>query len=727
MSTSHDTRHEVDLAIGGMTCASCSARIERKLNKLEGVEASVNLATERAHVRYAVPLTPEDLVATVEQTGYTARVLEPEVPAGHEHDGHDVLDERQLKVRTLVSLALAIPVVVLGMMPLPESPLWPWLELVLATPIVAWAAWPFHRAAAVNARHGSSTMDTLVSLGVLAAYGWSLVAVLTGNTMHLYFEVAAVVTTFLLAGRWAESRARASGRSALQALMELGAKDVAVQRIDPASRVTTEVRIPVSELAVGDHFFVRPGEKIATDGVVVDGTSAVDRSLVTGESMPVDTGPGEAVTGGTINTSGRLVVEARRVGAETTLAAMTRLVERAQQGKAPVQRLADRVSAVFVPTVLVLSVLTFAGWLLAGQPVTSALSAAVAVLIIACPCALGLATPTALLAGTGRGAQLGVLIKGPEVLESTRQVDTVVLDKTGTLTVGAPKLTHVRAAGRLSVTAALRTAAAVEAGSEHPVARAIVTAARDRGLDVPAVTGFEALAGSGARAFIKDTLITVGKAEMFEQVPEEIAQVTAPGTTVWVGWGGTARAALTVADEVRDSSADAVRDLGELGLTAYLLTGDNEQTARVVAQAVGVDPAHVLSDVLPEDKHAAVHRLQRQGHVVAMVGDGVNDAAALAQADLGIAMGSGTDVAIESADIVLMRPDVAAVADAVALSRRTLRVIKQNLAWAFGYNVAAIPLAALGLLNPMVAGAAMALSSVIVVTNSLRLKTFRRH
>ncbi|MGN6633837.1 MAG: heavy metal translocating P-type ATPase, partial [Oryzihumus sp.] len=456
MSTSHDTRHEVDLAIGGMTCASCSARIERRLNKLDGVEASVNLATERAHVRYAVPLTPADLVATVEQTGYTARVLQPEGPAGHEHAGHDVLGERQLKVRTLVSLALAIPVVVLGMAPLPESPLWPWLELALTTPIVAWAAWPFHRAAAVNARHGSSTMDTLVSLGVLAAYGWSLVAVLTGNTMHLYFEVAAVVTTFLLAGRWAESRARASGRSALQALMELGAKDVAVQRIDPASRVTTEVRIPVSELAVGDHFFVRPGEKIATDGVVVDGTSAVDRSLVTGESMPVDTGPGDEVTGGTINTSGRLVVEARRVGAETTLAAMTRLVERAQQGKAPVQRLADRVSAVFIPTVLGLSVLTFAGWMVAGQPVTSALSAAVAVLIIACPCALGLATPTALLAGTGRGAQLGVLIKGLEVLESTRQVDTVVLDKTGTLTVGAPRLTHVRAAGRLSVTAALR-------------------------------------------------------------------------------------------------------------------------------------------------------------------------------------------------------------------------------------------------------------------------------
>jgi P-type Cu+ transporter len=728
--SSHD---EVELAIGGMTCASCSARIERRLNKLEGVHASVNLATERAHVRYAAPVALADLVGEVARAGYAATVVEPPTGAhrghgGHDmHEGHDLLGDRALRTRVLVSAALAIPVVLLAMLPLPESALWPWLELALATPIVVWAAWPFHRAAAVNARHGASTMDTLVSLGVLAAYGWSLVATLTGATEHLYFEVAAVVTTFLLAGRYAESRARASGRSALRALVQLGAKDVAVQRIDPATRVTTEMRLPVAELAVGDHFVVRPGEKIATDGVVVDGQSAVDRSMVTGESMPVETGPGEEVTGGTLNTSGRLVVEARRVGSETTLAAMTRLVERAQQGKAPVQRLADRVSAVFVPVVLGLSVLTFAGWLVAGQPVTSALSAAVAVLIIACPCALGLATPTALLAGTGRGAQMGVLIKGLEVLESTRQVDTVVLDKTGTLTAGTPKLTHVRAAGRLSVTAALRTAAAVEAGSEHPVARAIVTAARDRGLQVPAVTGFEALTGTGARARIKDTEVTVGKADLFAQMPEEIAQVGTPGTTVYVGWQGMARAALTVADEVRPSSAEAVRALRELGLTAYLLTGDNEQTARVVAGAVGIEPVHVVSDVLPEDKHAAVQRLQRRGRVVAMVGDGVNDAAALAQADLGVAMGSGADVAIESADIVLMRPDLDAVADAIALSRRTLRVIKQNLGWAFGYNVAAIPLAAFGLLNPMIAGGAMAMSSVLVVTNSLRLKTFRRH
>jgi Cu+-exporting ATPase len=712
---------ELDLAIGGMTCASCSARIERKLNKLEGVEASVNLATERAHIRYAAPLGPQDLVTAVEQTGYTAKVL----TGKHAHA--DV--RTRLTTRTLVAAGLAVPVLLVAMvMPINDAlgVAAPWIELAMATPIVMWAAWPFHRAAAVNARHGASTMDTLVSIGVIAAYGWSLVATLTRSTNHLYFEVAAVVTTFLLAGRLAEARARTSGKSALESLMQLGAKDVAVQRVDPGTGASTEVRLPIEKLSVGDHFIVRPGEKIATDGLVLDGQSAVDRSLVTGESMPVETGVGDEVTGGTVNAQGRLIVRATRVGAETTLAAVTRLVEQAQTGKAPVQRLADRVSAVFVPVVLAIAVLTFVGWMLADQPVTSALSAAIAVLIIACPCALGLATPTALLVGTGRGAQLGVLIKGPEVLESTRRVDTVVLDKTGTVTTGRARLVDVTTHGALTGTAALQAAAAVESASEHPIARAIVAGARDRGLEIKAITGFVNLPGLGARATIKDTEVTVGKAGLFSEVPTGIRDIGSAGTTVYVGWGGKARGALTVSDEVRPTSAAAVGALREQGLTAYLLTGDNERTARAVAIEIGIDPAHVVSDVLPEAKHQAIRRLQARGCVVAMVGDGVNDAAALAQADLGIAMGTGTDVAIESADIVLMRPELGAVVDAIGLSRRTLRIIRQNLAWAFGYNVAAIPLAALGLLNPIIAGGAMALSSVLVVTNSLRLKSYGR-
>ncbi|HET7304962.1 MAG TPA: heavy metal translocating P-type ATPase [Segeticoccus sp.] len=743
-------RHELTLAISGMTCASCSARIERKLGRLEGVDAEVNLATEKAVVRFAGPVSTEDILATVQKTGYGATVLseegpavpvlapgrssapedrpQPSKPARDEHPRGD----GSLRRRAIVAAALGIPVFLIAMvMPLRDAlgPAAPWLELLLATPVVTWAAWPFHRAAAINARHGASTMDTLVSLGVVAAYGWSLVAVLTGFTEHLYFEVAAVVTLFLLIGRYAESRARASGKSALESLMQLGAQDVAVRRIDPRTRVTTEQRIPIEQLAVGDHFVVRPGEKVATDGVVVDGVSAVDTSVVTGESMPVDVQPGDEVTGGTINTSGRLVVDARRVGSETTLAQMTRLVERAQSGKAPVQRLADRVSAVFVPVVLGISVLTFVLWLVTGPDVSAALSASVAVLIIACPCALGLATPTALLVGTGRGAQLGVLIKGPEVLERTRVVDTAVLDKTGTVTTGAARLRKIRTTGRLPKTAALRAAAAVEAGSEHPVAKAILAGAKEIRLDLPEATGFSNLPGQGARARIKDTEVTVGKADLFGTVPEELLQLTdaeRAGTTVYVGWDGAARAALTVADEVRESSPAAVRRLGELGLTAYLLTGDNERTAREVADRVGIDPAHVVSNVLPQDKHAAVEQLQRDGHTVAMVGDGVNDAAALAQADLGLAMGTGTDVAMESADIVLMRSDLDAVADAIGLSRRTLSIIRQNLVWAFGYNVLAIPLAAFGLLNPMIAGGAMALSSVLVVTNSLRLKGFAR-
>ncbi|HET8602002.1 MAG TPA: heavy metal translocating P-type ATPase [Segeticoccus sp.] len=760
-------RHELTLAISGMTCASCSARIERKLNKLDGVDAEVNLATEKAVVRFADPLGTDDILATVKKTGYGATVLSdgsvpaaagtatpptrtpedaagsaaapavdrpaaPEQPTAAPAQGEHARGDASLRRRAIVAAALGIPVFLIAMiMPLRDAlgPAAPWLELLLATPVVTWAAWPFHRAAAINARHGASTMDTLVSLGVTAAYGWSLVAVLSGFTPHLYFEVAAIVTLFLLVGRYAESRARASGRSALESLMQLGAQDVAVRRIDPATRVTTEQRIPIEQLAVGDHFVVRPGEKIATDGVVVDGLSAVDTSVVTGESMPVDVKPGDEVTGGTINTSGRLVVDAKRVGGETTLAQMTRLVERAQSGKAPVQRLADRVSAVFVPVVLGIAVLTFALWLLTGHDLATALSAAVAVLIIACPCALGLATPTALLVGTGRGAQLGVLIKGPEVLERTRVVDTVVLDKTGTVTTGAARLRKIRTAGRLPKTAALRAAAAVEAGSEHPVARAIVAGAQEIKLDVPAISDFTNLPGQGARATIRGAEVTVGKADLFDTVPAELTSLTEEersGTTVYVGWDGTARAAFTVGDQVRESSPSAVHQLGRLGLTAYLLTGDNERTAREVADRVGIERMHVMSNVLPQDKHAAVEQLQRDGRTVAMVGDGVNDAAALAQADLGLAMGTGTDVAMESADIVLMRSDLEAVVDAIGLSRRTLSIIRQNLVWAFGYNVLAIPLAAFGLLNPMIAGGAMALSSVLVVTNSLRLKGFAR-
>ncbi|GMA21218.1 heavy metal translocating P-type ATPase [Arsenicicoccus piscis] len=762
-TSTRTTDQSVDLAIGGMTCASCSARIERKLNKVDGVQASVNLATEKAHVTFPGGVTPEDLVKVVQQTGYTATILGGQASARasatgatgapaheHEHDAHDHGDpapvqlpddaspwaradawmsRASLRTRAQVAVALSIPVVLLAMVPWFHHALGgsrPWIELVLTTPVAVWAGWPFHRAAAINARHGASTMDTLVSIGVSAAYLWSVVATFGGFTGHLYFEVAAVVITFLLLGRLAEQRARTSGRSALTSLIELGAKDVAVQRIDPTSRATHEVRIPVDQLQVGEVFVVRPGEKVATDGVVVEGRSALDRSLVTGESVPVEVGPGDEVTGGTVNTHGRLLVRATRVGADTTLAGITRLVEAAQTGKAPVQRLADRISAVFVPAVLVIAALTLIGWLVTGHDVTAALSAAVSVLVVACPCALGLATPTALLAGTGRGAELGVLIKGPEILESTRRVDTIVLDKTGTLTTGTATLTSVVPAGRLTATAALQAAASVEAGSEHPIALAIVDAAQRRGIELRPLTDFVNLPGSGARASIKGTEVTVGRAALFDSVPAELAGADSTGTTVYVGWGGVARAALTVSDEVRTTSREAITRFRELGLTPYLLTGDNSRTAAAVGQQVGIDPQHVLSDVLPADKHAAIRALEEQGKVVAMVGDGINDAAALAQADLGLAMGTGTDVAIDSADIVLVRPDLLAVADAIGLSRRTLRIIKQNLAWAFGYNLVAIPLAVFGALNPMVSGAAMAASSVIVVLNSLRLKAFAR-
>ena len=715
---------EVDLAITGMTCASCSARVERMLNRLDGVAATVNLATEQAHVRFAAPLTVGDLVTTVEKTGYGASVIEPEPPEAGGVRATRPTDERGLRPRLLVAAVLTVPLVVIAM-GVEHWTAGRWLQLVLATPVALWCAWPFHRAAAVTARHGASTMDTLVSIGVLAAYGWSLVALVAGGEHgHLYFETAAVVTTFLLLGRVLEARAKASGRDALESLADLRPQTAALLRPDLAGGPRVETVVPAAALRVGDRFVVRPGERVATDGVVVDGASALDRSMVTGESVPVDVGVGDQVTGGTVNAHGRLVVRATSVGAQTVLAQLTALVEAAQTGKAPIQRLADRVSAVFVPVVLLLAAATFVGWLVTGHDVATALKVAITVLVIACPCALGLATPTALLAGTGRGARMGVLIKGPQVLENTRRVDTVVLDKTGTVTAGDLAVAAVVTAGRLDGSAALRAAAAVEAGSEHPIARAIVAAAAREGVDVPAATDFLALPGNGARATIKGTEVTVGRADLFDTIPTELTRLRArEGSTVYVGWDNTARAAFTVTDTVRPTSSAAIERLAALGLTAYLLTGDEERTAHAVADRVGIPRERVYAGIRPDGKHAVVTALQQAGRTVAVVGDGVNDAPALAAADLGIAMGSGTAVAADSADIVLMRADLGAAADAVALSRKTLRVIKQNLAWAFGYNLLALPVAMLGLLNPMIAGAAMAFSSVFVVTNSLRLRT----
>ncbi len=749
-----DEVHEVDLAITGMTCASCSARIEKKLGKLEGVDAVVNLATEKATVRFAGPVTVEQLLSTVRATGYGAEVIGGAAqPASDDDPAHpaDAVTPSESAPRfslvdVISAAVLTVPVVVLGMVPGIEINNSGWVQLILATPVVLWCGWPFHKAAFINARHGASTMDTLVSIGVLTAYLSSAYVVLTGGggsggagsmmggggaaaattTSNLWFESATVVTTFLLFGRWMEARATDRTRDALRGLLSLGAKDVAVERTDPATGTITETRIPIDQLLVGERFLVRPGEKVATDGRVVEGSSAVDASLITGESLPVEVTLGDELTGGSINTTGRLVVEATRVGADTTLAGIARLVERAQTTKAPVQRLADRVSAVFVPVVLVLAALTFAGWWMATGDQARALEVAISVLVIACPCALGLATPTALLVGTGRGARLGILIKGADVLEDTRRIDAVVLDKTGTVTTGEMTLVDVATAAGLPKDQALRAAAAVEAGSEHPVARAIVTAAASRALEVPRATDFVSLPGSGVRARVEDTEITVGRADLFDEVPDELARPTVDGTTVWVGWHGRAQASLTVADTVRESSAQAIRDLTAAGLPAYLLTGDHDAAALAVAREVGIPVGRVLADVRPEDKHAMIADLQARGKVVAMVGDGVNDAAALAQADLGIAMGSGADVAADSADIVLLRAELPAVVDAIGLSRATLRIIKQNLGWAFGYNVAAIPLAMAGLLNPMIAGAAMAMSSVLVVSNSLRLRGWSR-
>jgi Cu+-exporting ATPase len=732
----------VELDIGGMTCASCAARIEKRLNRLDGVTASVNYATEHATVDLPEGTVPADVIAAVEAAGYTATLPRAE-RASDETAEPD--ESAPLRDRLLVSLALSIPVIAMAMIPALQFRNWQWLSLTLAAPVVVWGAFPFHRAAWVNLRHGAATMDTLVSVGTTAAFAWSVYALFWGHagmpglkmpfdlsiargrgTHEIYLEVAAGVTVFILAGRYFEARAKRRSGAALRALLELGAKDVALLRNG------VERRVPVDQLAAGDLFVVRPGEKVATDGVVEEGTSAIDASLLTGESVPVEVGPGDAVVGATVNAGGRLVVRATRIGAGTQLAQMARLVTEAQSGKAPVQRLADRISAVFVPVVIVLALGTLAGWLLSGEDGAASFSAAVAVLIIACPCALGLATPTALLVGTGRGAQLGILIKGPEILESTRRVDTVLLDKTGTVTTGQMTLVDVVPAPGTTADEALALVGAVEDASEHPIARAIAAAARARLGSLPAVASFANSQGLGVRGVVGGRAVVAGRAGFLdgwslplgpELAAARDAAQAAGRTAVVAGWEGHARAVLVVADTVKPTSAEAVAQLRGLGLTPVLLTGDNAATARAVAAEAGID--EVVADVLPREKLEVVRRLQAEGRVVAMVGDGVNDAAALAQADLGLAMGTGTDVAIEASDITLVRGDLRAAADAIRLSRRTLRTIKGNLFWAFAYNVAALPLAAGGFLNPMIAGAAMAFSSIFVVSNSLRLRSFR--
>ena len=776
-TATNEERTRIELAIGGMTCASCANRVERKLNKLSGVEASVNYATEKARVSYAADVTPEQLVATVEAAGYTAALPAAEDPGTAEEHARD------LRERLVVSALLAVPVIVVSMVPAWQFLYWQWVVLGLAAPVVLWGAWPFHRATWTNLRHGSATMDTLVSLGTLAALGWSVYALVLGTAgipgmTHpfeltvsrgsgadaIYLEVAAGVTLFILAGRYFEARSKRTAGAALRALLELGARDVAVVRNGPGG-ISIEERIPVDELAVGDLFVVRPGEKVATDGTVCEGTSAVDVSMLTGESVPAEVGPDDAVAGGCVNAGGRLVVRATRIGADTQLARMAQLVEDAQSGKAAAQRLADRISGVFVPIVIALAVGTLGYWLGTGAGATRAFTAAVAVLIIACPCALGLATPTALLVGTGRGAQLGVLIKGPEVLESTRRVDTIVLDKTGTVTTGVMTLLAVHAAARESRDQVLRLAGAVENGSEHPVARAVATAARERFGELLRVGEFENRPGLGVQGLVAELAqlpglpaplrspagpepltpaggsdrivahaVAVGRPALLAEhgitLPESLVEAKEKAesegrTAVAVSWDGKARGILVVADAVKPTSADAVRRLRDLGLTPVLLTGDNRAAARSVAAEVGIDPNSVIAEVMPADKVAVVERLRAEGKVVAMVGDGVNDAAALATADLGLAMGTGTDVAIEASDLTLVRGDLLAAVDAIRLARRTLGTIRGNLFWAFAYNVAALPLAAVGLLNPMIAGAAMAFSSVFVVTNSLRLRRFR--
>ncbi|HEY8654597.1 MAG TPA: heavy metal translocating P-type ATPase [Dermatophilaceae bacterium] len=761
-----DETRSVELVIGGMTCASCAARIEKKLNKLEGVTATVNYATEKAKVTYAGSLTPEDLVATIEATGYTAALPAPKVrrataatTGDAEQDEHDEKDDEvfALRQRLMISAILSLPVLLLSMIPVLQFDNWQWLSLTLASPVVVWGALPFHRAAFTNARHRAATMDTLISVGVGAAWLWSLWALflggagMTGMRMgfellpsrdggaaHIYLEAAAVVTVFILSGRYFEAKAKKRSGAALRALLNMGAKDVAVLRDG------VEVRIPTDQLVVGDIFSVRPGEQVATDGVVTEGTSAVDASMLTGESVPVEVGPGDAVVGATVNAGGRLIVRATRVGADTQLAQIARLVEDAQNGKAEVQRLADRVSGIFVPIVILLSLATLSVWLLTGHSATAAFTAAVAVLIIACPCALGLATPTALLVGTGRGAQLGILIKGPQILESTRRVDTILLDKTGTITTGRMSVAAVHAATDETVAEIQVLAGALEDASEHPIAKAIAATAKaamsavpaGSAVDstLPAVEDFSNHDGRGVSGVVEGHAVLVGRQSWLAQewsleAPTGLLAFAdaaeADGQTpVWVAWDGAVRGIIVVADTIKDTSAQAIAQFRTLGLRPMLLTGDNARAAHAVAALVGIEPQDVIAEVLPADKVSAVKALQDKGKIVAMVGDGVNDAAALAQADLGLAMGTGSDVAIEASDLTLVRGDLRAAADAIRLSRSTLKTIKGNLFWAFAYNVAAIPLAALGLLNPLIAGGAMAFSSVFVVSNSLRLRRF---
>ncbi|GAA4560542.1 heavy metal translocating P-type ATPase [Streptomyces collinus] len=742
--TTTGTDAEVELAIGGMTCASCAARVEKKLNRMDGVTATVNYATEKAKVSYSGGVSVGDLIATVEATGYTAR--EPAPPAEQTDEAPETDELRPLRERLVTAVVLSVPVVAMAMVPALQFAYWQWLSLTLAAPVVTYAAWPFHKAAFTNARHGAATMDTLISVGTSAAFLWSLWALFFGTAGtpgmthpfeltiertdgagNIYLEAAAGVTAFILAGRYFEARAKRKAGAALRALLELGAKDVTVLR--DGGREET---VPVTDLKAGDRFLVRPGEKIATDGTVVEGSSAVDASMLTGESVPVEVGSGDPVTGATINVGGRLVVRATRVGADTQLARMARLVEDAQNGKAAAQRLADRISAVFVPVVIALALGTLGFWLGNGVGLTAAFTAAVAVLVIACPCALGLATPTALMVGTGRGAQLGILIKGPEVLESTRRVDTVVLDKTGTVTTGRMTLLAVHTAEGTDEAEVLRLAGALEHSSEHPIARAVADGALEKLGALPAPEDFANVPGLGVQGVVEGHAVLVGRerllAEWAMELPEGLARarVTAEEagrTAIAVAWDGEVRAVLEVADAVKDTSAEAVGRLRALGLTPILLTGDNEAVARSVAREVGI--GEVIAEVLPQDKVDVVKRLQAEGRSVAMVGDGVNDAAALAQADLGLAMGTGTDAAIEAGDLTLVRGDLRAAADAIRLARRTLGTIRSNLFWAFAYNVAALPLAAAGLLTPMIAGAAMAFSSVFVVGNSLRLRTFR--